>query len=374
MKRIGVACVGDPTDPRLWSGTPAGIVGGLHAVAVEPVALNVKPPGPLAQAAVTAVSVKYLRFDRDRRAVIARAREAARSSVAYGSLQSAYAPAVLGRAGHLDGIIQIGTGYRLRTSVPVVTYEDMTVAQTKTHPYLGWDLLSERTFNRRVRLQQRCYQQARACCVASSWAADSVVEDYGIAAEKVHAIGIGRNLEPNGPVTRDWTVPRFLFVGIDWERKNGAAVVAAFERLRAHHPDAQLDLVGGHPTISAPGVTGHGVLRSDIPDERAQLERLFASATCFVMPSHVEAVGIVYVEAGAWGIPSIGTRNGGAEFLIGDGGIVIDPDDGDELFAAMMRLAQPDEASELGRLATQRSSAFTWETVAGKLVAALDGP
>ena len=55
-------------------------------------------------------------------------------------------------------------------------------------------------------------------------------------------------------------------------------------------------------------------------------------------------------------------------------GAAADPDDGDELFAAMMRLAQPDEASELGRLATQRSSAFTWETVAGKLVAALDGP
>ena len=37
-------------------------------------------------------------------------------------------------------------------------------------------------------------------------------------------VGFGRNCEPR-PVPRDWREPRFLFVGVDWQRKNGEAVV-----------------------------------------------------------------------------------------------------------------------------------------------------
>ena len=59
------------------------------------------------------------------------------------ALQTWAAPRALRRAGHLDGIVQIGTGYTLDTDMPIATFEDMTVLQTKTHPYLGWDLLSD---------------------------------------------------------------------------------------------------------------------------------------------------------------------------------------------------------------------------------------
>ena len=54
---------------------------------------------------------------------------------------------------------------------------------------------------------------------------------------------------------RDWSRPRFLFVGVDWRRKNGAAVLDAFEEVRRVVPAASLDLVGNHPEIDAPGVT-----------------------------------------------------------------------------------------------------------------------
>jgi glycosyltransferase involved in cell wall biosynthesis len=43
---------------------------------------------------------------------------------------------------------------------------------------------------------------------------------------------------------RDWSTPRFLFVGNDFERKNGVAVVSAFKRLRDQVSEARLDVVG----------------------------------------------------------------------------------------------------------------------------------
>ena len=102
-----------------------------------------------------------------------------------------------------------------------------------------------------------------------------MLDDYGIAAEKVHVVGIGCNhVAP--AIEREWGTPRFLFVGLDWERKNGPGLLRAFARLREELPAARLDLVGGHPPLDQPGVTGHGVLRLDVPEQHDRLERLFA--------------------------------------------------------------------------------------------------
>ena len=171
--RIGVAFPGDPSQPATWSGTPSGVMRGLAEVGVEPIALNVEPPRLLRKAAGHVLSVRYLRPRRDVRAAVVQARAAARGTPAFTSLQSWAAPRALRRARHLDGIVQIGTGYTLATEVPVATFEDMTVLQTKTHPYLGWDLLSPRAFEARVESQRRAYAAAIACCLTSRWAADS---------------------------------------------------------------------------------------------------------------------------------------------------------------------------------------------------------
>jgi glycosyltransferase involved in cell wall biosynthesis len=281
-------------------------------------------------------------------------------------------PKRLRQAGRLDGIVQIGTGFTLDTDVPIATFEDMTIAQTRGggHAYAGWSDISERAFAARRERQRRIYESAVACCLTSRWAAESVINDYGIAPSKVHVVGVGRNhTAPDRE--RDWSTPRFLFVGMDWPRKNGDAVVRAFTRLRETLPGARLDLVGGHPPVDAPGVTGHGILRMDDPDQHAQLERLFGEATCFVMPSLSEASAIAYVEAGAAGLPSIGTTAGGSDYLIGDGGVCVDPRDPEALFAAMRRLADPETAQRMGAAAKQRSSMFTWPEVARRLVRAV---
>jgi glycosyltransferase involved in cell wall biosynthesis len=372
--RIGVAFPGDPDEPSTWSGTPAGVMRGLRDAGVEAVAIRAQPSSSIVRAAaLNVVASAYVRPGRDPRAVARRARAAARTSPRLAASETWGARAALRHAGPLDGIVQIGTGYRLATDAPIVTFEDMTVVQVKTHPYLGWDLLSDRAFAARIEQQRRSYERALACCVTSRWAAESVILDYGVPSERVHVVGLGRNHDVPAAPDRDWSTPRFLFVGIDWARKNGDGVLRAFGALRREIPAATLDVVGAHPTLSAPGVTGHGVLRLGVPDEQDRLHRLFGRSTCFVMPSHAEAVGIAYVEAGAAGLPSIGTSRGGSDFLIGDGGLIVDPDDDESLLASMRYLAEPETAAHMGGAAKRRAELFTWTAVGRRLLRALEG-
>jgi glycogen synthase len=372
MKRIGIAFPGDPSHKATWSGIPFGLTGGLEAAGIEVVPVPVEPSGLLLAASSNAIAATYLRPQRSPRTAVQQARAAARTSAGIAQVNSWAAPKALRRAGQLDGIIQIGTGYTLPDGVPVATYEDMTIPQTKTHPYVGWDLLTRRSFASRMARQRRAYEQARACCLTSPWAAESVLNDYGIAPHKVHVVGIGCN-HTAPPVQRDWSEPRFLFVGLDWERKNGSGVLRAFARLREQVPTASLDLVGGHPSLSQAGVTGHGILRLDVVEQHERLERLYSEATCFVMPSHSEASAIAYVEAASAELPSIGTSAGGSGYLIGDGGVIVDPGDDEALLAAMLRLADPETAEGMGAAAKERSRLFSWEAVASRLLSALEG-
>lgn len=195
--------------------------------------------------------------------------------------------------------------------------------------------------------------------------------DYGVPAEQVHVVGVGRNHSPR-PAARDWERPRFLFVGGDWARKNGDRVVRAFRTVKTQFPEARLDLVGGHPRVDAEGVVGHGWLSLTAERDRRKLDFLFEAATCFVMPSLSEPAGIVYLEAGAAGVPSIGSTVGGSGELIGDAGCVVDPADDRALCDAMLRFAKGDEAHAAGQRALARSEHFEWTKVAERILDALD--
>lgn len=295
----------------------------------------------------------------------------ARNTPAMSRSYSWGAQRALAGAGECRAVVQIGAGYRLSSSCPLITFEDMTIKQALECGYPDYVALSKRQRQRRLDLQRWVYERAAICALATPWAARSVIEDYGIPPEKVCVTWIGANHRVDPPATRDWARTRFLFVGREWERKNGPMVVRAFERLRAELPHASLDVVGQHPPLTASGVNGHGVLRLDRPDERARIEDLYRAATCFVMPSHREPAGIAYAEAMHAGLPCIGTTVGGAGDLIADAGCTVDPANEDELFDAMAALSDPEVASAISSAARARSRLFTWEAVGTRLLSAL---
>jgi hypothetical protein len=376
MTTVAVAFPGDPRQPTTWSGTPSGVVRGIEASGATVRSLDADPHPAVNALAMHALSLARLhRSDRSGglASAVKQSRRSARLSPELGRLQTRAARRRLPALGPVEGIVQIGTGYAVAADAPVVTFEDMTVAQVLEAPYPAWKGLPASAIQARLDAQRAAYERATACCTTTGWVAESIVRDYGIPAEKVHVVGVGRNREALD-AERDWSVPRFLFVGVEWERKNGDGVLRAFARLRADVPEAQLDLVGRHPDVSAmPGVTGHGVLALGDPEQQAKLKDLNAQATVFVMPSHQEASALAYTEAGAGGLPSIGSTVGGSAELIGDGGLVVDPSDDDALLAAMRTLCDPATAQRLGALARVQADRYTWPAVGSRLLRAL-GP
>lgn len=281
----------------------------------------------------------------------------------------------LAAVGRLDGIVQRGSEMQLPDRCPLVTFEDSTVLQARrSYPWAHLQGLSDRDIERYAARQRAIYRAAVACCCATHWVAESIVGDYGIPAERVFVVGLGQNHDAPAPAPRDWSRPRYLFVGVDWKRKNGPAVLAAFARISERVPEARLDVAGGHPPIDQPGVIAHGPLSLVRPEDRERMAELYRRATAFVMPSLHEPAGIVHVEAGGAGVPSIGSTDGGAATMIGPGGILVDPLKPEEIFDAMLTLSDGDTARRLGELAYRHSTLFTWRKVAERLVRAFGFP
>lgn len=373
---VAVLNPGNPSDRSVWSGTPSGIVDGLRAAGARVVPISVDLPGRAQWLAGAALAPRYLAgarpFEGRSRAQVAHS--TAQISAPMARLRAARGRRALSRLTP-DGAVAINFALEPPTGVRTVSFEDMTIRQAvSSFDYAHWRALPAREIERRIARQRAGYHAVHACCVSNSWAGRSIVSDYGVEAERVHVVGVGSNFAP-AVTERDWRTPRFLFVGREWDRKNGPAVVRAFRRVRSDWPNAELHLVGGHPPVEAPGVTGHGVLRLGQDDERAQLWALFLRATCFVMPSLLEPSAVAYTEAAAAGLGSIGTRNGGSADLIGDAGIVVNPNDDDEIAMAMLTAADPIVAADMGARAQQRAELLTWRAVGARILAALElGP
>ena len=110
-------------------------------------------------------------------------------------------------------------------------------------------------------------------------------------------------------------------------RKNAAAALRAFQKLRCFFPDAELHMYGGDFESGGPAevwARSHGCLRNvrfrgRLP--QAELHRELASAaTLFLHPALEESHPMAVIEAMALGVPVIGgAQSGGVPFTLDQG-------------------------------------------------------
>jgi len=107
-----------------------------------------------------------------------------------------------------------------------------------------------------------------------------------------------------------------------------------------------------------------------LPNEEVQ--RRLSAADFFCLPGYqdesgrVEGFGLVFLEAAAYGVPSIATRSGGIPEAVKDGktGILIAEHDSEALAAAIVRLKEDDELrEEMARAAEAKAASATWDRV-----------
>jgi phosphatidylinositol alpha-1,6-mannosyltransferase len=97
---------------------------------------------------------------------------------------------------------------------------------------------------------------------------------------------------------------------------------------------------------------------------------LISKSNVFVMPSiihkkSVEGFGIAFVEAGQYGIPSIGGKDGGAADAIDDGktGIICDGNNLDEIYSSINKLLERNLYLQLGKNAKSFVKKFEWNKI-----------
>jgi glycosyltransferase involved in cell wall biosynthesis len=200
-----------------------------------------------------------------------------------------------------------------------------------------------------------------------------LIDSYGTPRARVSAIGAGASVVPKRPV--DTTLGRYskrniLFVGVEWERKGGPELIAAFAALRKHLPDTTLTVIGCTPNVAIEGCRVLGRL----PPE--DVERHFQDASCFCMPSRLEPFGIVFTEAMQFGLPIVATSVGdiGAIVREGDTGLLVPAENSTALALALRQVLESAErCREFGLRSLARAESFTWTAVVRRLTAHLQG-
>lgn len=269
-----------------------------------------------------------------------------------------------------DLIVQLQTLCRPGTDPgrPYVIYTDNTFALTQRF-YPQWAPLAADRVRAWLEFEAEVCARARAVYTFSEFARASVIDDYGASPDDVVAIGAGANHLELDLGDRRWDRRVALFVGSPLRLKGGLTLLEAWPAVLAEVPGAQLQIVG--PTGAKPRGLPPGVQWIGRVDRR-RLDELYRGASVFVLPSHYDAWGHVFVEAMGHGLPCIGTNICAMPELIEPGisGHLVPRGEAGPLARALVDLlGDPARAERMGRVGHERVlSSMTWPQVADRLL------
>jgi glycogen synthase len=160
-----------------------------------------------------------------------------------------------------------------------------------------------------------------------------------------------------GTGTRD-----VLYVSRLEPRKGIDDLLRAVPLVIAAEPAARFTIVGAQLGSLPGGATYENLFASSVPAEVAdrvrflgwvaddEVDRIYASADVFVLPSRYESFGLAPLEAMARGLPVVTTRIGGIrEVVTDDVAVLVPPGDHEALAAALIDLLG--DATKRSRLA-----------------------
>jgi glycosyltransferase involved in cell wall biosynthesis len=175
--------------------------------------------------------------------------------------------------------------------------------------------------------------------------------------------------------------PYLLYIArLEHPGKNHVRLLEAFHRLqrrrgRSHH----LVLAGGRwsgveaidAKVSELGLAGQVHFTGFVPNE--VLPALYRAADLLVFPSLFEGFGIPVLEAMASGTPVCASDRSSIPEVVGDAGLLFDPEDVDAMAAAMERLL--DDSGLRARCVAaglERAAGFTWDRAAATVLETLE--
>lgn len=233
---------------------------------------------------------------------------------------------------HFHTQIQAYDAVELMKRIPTVITTDLTAAlaskqQTTIYPW---------TYRINIEFDRRVFATAEHIVAFTEWARQSVIRDYGIAEEKVSVIPPGARLSTfSQPRFDDRRKPKLLFIGGDFERKGGWDVLDVFTRYFSD--TAELHIL----TQEDIGLQNKNVyLHRGVSPYTSEWHHLIRDSDVLVVPSYAEPYGLVFQEAGGYGLALVGSRVGGIPEIIVDGqtGLLVEAGNRADLRSKIERL------------------------------------
>jgi glycosyltransferase involved in cell wall biosynthesis len=212
-------------------------------------------------------------------------------------------------------------------------------------------------------------ETADQCIVTNREALLFLQMRYDLAPDRVWFIpnGVGQEFFHR----RAWSEtpePKLLFVGTWIDHKGIYALAQAFEQLLALAPGVQLTIAGCSETEELVRHYFSAAAQNSISVRpfivRAEMPELYAQHDIFVLPSLVEGMPLVLLEAMASGLAIVTTESSGMTDLIEDGhdGLLTIPGDADSLTVAISTLYGNSQLRhKLGCAAQEKMKRFTWK-------------
>jgi glycosyltransferase involved in cell wall biosynthesis len=271
-------------------------------------------------------------------------------------------------------VLQVGTHVRVAlegTDTYCVT--DCTVVQALEGGEFAISQTSPRVAKEAIACQREVFSNCRKVFTLSRWAANSVVDDYGIPADRVVVVGAGANLELRTERRADTVNPYILFVGMDWEQKGGPLLLEAFRLVRSWCPQVRLKIVGCTPRVDEPGVDVIGYLPHGDPAARRRLAELYGGAGCFALLSRFDCFPNVVLEAQLVGVPVVVLKGQGRSEAVrhGETGMLIEKAEARSVADALITVLK-DELLGAGALGLEArrwtEGRFTWPVVVDRVL------
>lgn len=209
-------------------------------------------------------------------------------------------------------------------------------------------------------------RRAAAVIAPSQFSADDVAEYLGL--ERVHAIhnGVDARFFSAAPLSperlREWGIvgPYVVHAGGASLRKNLGALAEAWQIVSRARPDLTLVLSGPpHPRRTALfGSLSGSRLIGRVAE--ADVAGLLAGAAAVVVPSLYEGFGLPALEGLAVGVPVVAARTSSLVEVVGDAGILVEPD-ASSIAEGILFAVSDDAAASLAEPGRARAAEFTWD-------------
>lgn len=222
-----------------------------------------------------------------------------------------------------DVFLQIGCGGLPNDNSIKVAHVEIPIQYAASEPFFadtyGYSNQPDRKFQDAIAGQKQFFEECDLIWTNTEWT-KSLLIDAGASDNKIFVFPPCINFDPSIEyIEKEFSTPKILFIGKDWERKGGPLLLETFSLLLENHPDAELTIIGCHPdTMGIKNINALGFI--NIKEEQGKIifDEALSKSNIFCVPSNWESTGIVYFEAMQHSLPVIMLNGQGREQIFSE--------------------------------------------------------